>query len=53
MVSVNGTIKRGKELGDARGRGGAGCNFKLRVNERLTKMTSKLRPKGGEGAKAF
>lgn len=51
--STTRTIKRGKGLGNARDREGAWLNFKLRAKERLTKGTSKLRPEGGEGTKAF
>lgn len=53
LLSVIGAIKQGKELGDTRRRGAAWYNFKLRAKERLTKVISKLRPKGGEGANTF
>lgn len=47
------TIKEGKGLRNAKDRGGAWHNFKLRTKERLIQGTSKLRPDGGEGEKAF
>lgn len=53
LLSVIETIKQGKELGDARSRGRAWCNSKLRAKENLTKVITKLIPERSEGAKAF